>query len=1232
MNLEQLLAFIDTEVFTKTQRHLKDVEVMLLRGAYQGLSYEQISEENSYTANYLRQDVGPKLWKLLSEVFGEKVGKTDFKWIVEQKGNSFIAKNDRAKSESIESSEENIVKEDIFEIPELVGEQKRDWGEAVDVSIFYGRRAELNLLKQWIIVDRCRLIAILGMGGIGKTTLSVKLAEQIQHHFEYVIWRSLRNTPSIEEIVREAIAFLSDRQEIDLPETLDGKISRLIHYFRTSRCLLLLDNFESVLQGGTQAGIYNREFEGYGQLLRSVADVNHQSCVLISSREKPKGFAQREGANLPVRSLQLKGLNLEEGQEIFTAKNCFGADSQAWGEIVEHYGGNPLALKIVASAVQELAGGDVAQLMPYLQQGQLQFDDINDILERHFDRLTILERQVMYWLSINREPVSLAELSTDLVLEKIEGHLLDTVHSLVRRCLIEQTQQKFGLQPVVMEYITNYLVTVVCEEIASQKIDFFKQYALIKAQSKDYIRQAQVRFILQPVIEGLFNSLGSKQKIEFQLGAILTQLRENAPLQPGYAAGNILNLLRELKADLTNLDFSDLTVWQAYLVGANLEGINFAGADLARSVFTSVLNATLAVAFSPDGKLLAMANADNQIRIWQTADWKELLLLQGHRGWVCSVAFSPDSQALASGSFDRTIKLWNLKSGECVKTLPENRGWVWSVAFSPDGKILASSQSPANKDRENGIGLWKARTGEYIKTLAGHEGWIWSVTFSPEGHTLASGGDDRTLRLWQIKTGETIKIFQGHTNWIRAVSFSPDGQTLASGSHDSTVRLWDIATGECRQILKGHTHLVSSVAFSPQGKGILASGSSGNDRTIRLWDIATGKCRQILQGHPNGVWSVAFHPDGQTLVSGSNDSTVKLWNAKTGQSIRTLQGYSVGIRSLNFSPDGQLLVSGGDDCTVRLWNVASGECSQILAGHSSWVWCAVFSPDGQLLASSSSDTTIRLWNVTTGKQLKILRGHTNLVFSVSFNLTPFGGILASGSNDETIKIWDIQTGHCLQTLQDRGRVWSVAFSPIPYQGGFDRLLASGSDDRTVKLWDLASGNYIKALSGHDNFVFALSFSRDGKIIASGSEDTTVKLWDVKSGKCLRTLEGHTSTVSSLRFSYDDRILATSSFDRTVKLWDVCSGKCLTTLPTHSGEVWSIDFSPQNKNQKPQTILASSSQDGKILLWDVATQECLKILRYKLPYERMDITNAKGLTKAQKGALKALGAAEIGDRG
>ena len=124
----------------------------------------------------------------------------------------------------------------------------QDWGEAIDVSVFYGRSQELQQLKQWLLSDRCRLIAILGMGGIGKTALSVKFAQQMQHHFDYTIWRSLRNAPKVGDILAQMIQFLSNQQEIKLPNSVGDLIARLIKYLRSSRCLLILDNVEAILQ------------------------------------------------------------------------------------------------------------------------------------------------------------------------------------------------------------------------------------------------------------------------------------------------------------------------------------------------------------------------------------------------------------------------------------------------------------------------------------------------------------------------------------------------------------------------------------------------------------------------------------------------------------------------------------------------------------------------------------------------------------------------------------------------------------------------------------------------------------------------------------------------------------------------------------------------------------------------------------------------------------------------
>jgi hypothetical protein len=154
---------------------------------------------------------------------------------------------------------------------------RQDWGEAPDVPYFVGRTKELNQLKQWMIQERCRLVALLGMGGIGKTALSVKLVQQIQGEFEYIIWRSLRNAPPFPEIVTDTIKFLSNQQETDLPETANGKLSRLIHYLCSSRCLLIFDNADTIFRSGECAGNYREGYEQYGELFRQIGESPHQS-------------------------------------------------------------------------------------------------------------------------------------------------------------------------------------------------------------------------------------------------------------------------------------------------------------------------------------------------------------------------------------------------------------------------------------------------------------------------------------------------------------------------------------------------------------------------------------------------------------------------------------------------------------------------------------------------------------------------------------------------------------------------------------------------------------------------------------------------------------------------------------------------------------------------------------------------------------------------------------------
>ena len=1205
MTIDEALLFLDSVL---KQEHLNDIHILVLRQAWEGRSYPEIAKIAGYDAEYIKF-VGFQLWQVLSRLFGEKVTKSNVQSIMRRKAqqaqvtvalpNSQISHNINQQIDR-SSTIANRVTTDVTKLNKSI-----NWGEAIDVSIFYGRAEELALLEKWLIVDRCRLVTLLGMGGIGKTSLSIKVAERIQEQFDYIIWHSLRNAPLILDLLVELIQVLSDQQETNLPETVDAGISRLMHYLRQHRCLLILDNFESILQEEERTGCYRQRYEGYGQLLRCVAEINHKSTLLLTSREKPIGLAAKEGETLPVRSLQLTGLTTPKAREIFQRIGYFhGLDSE-WDILISHYAGNPLALKMIAPAIREFFESSLTIFLELLNQGTLVFDDIQHLLERQFNRLSNVEKKVMYWLAIEREPVSLRELQQDLVAKLTVTELLEVLGSLVRRSLIEKTSYGYTQQPVVMEYMTERLIQKVCTEITSSEIDLLRSHALLKATAKEYLRDTQARLILKPIADRLFFTCERQQFLENQLKPILSSLRGKPTIETGYAAGNIINLLRQMQTDLSGWDFSNLTVWQAYLPDTNLHGVNLAGADLTNSVFAEVLGSGLSIGFSPDGKLLAMGDTNSEVHLWQMPEFRLLRTSKEYGSIVLSVAFSPDGKTLATGNSNGTICCWDVRNWSIRQILQENTSSVLGVAFSPDGKMLASGISDGT------VRFWDWSNGRCLLTLPAHQSQAWSIAFSPQGKILASGGDDGIVKLWDVATGQCLKTFQSDSSQIRSLALSPDGKTVACGGNDCSIGLWDINTGEVLRICSGHSRIVVSVAFSPDGQ-ILASCSE--DSTVRLWEVASGKCLKTLQGHTSRVSAVAFNPDGKILASTGEDCTVRLWDVKTGHCLKTVLGQSNPVNSVVFSPDGQTLAS--SDRAVRLWNIKTGKCfKSIQDGRTNRLKSIAFSPNGDLLASGFSDTTVRLWDTAIGECLKSLEGHSAWVWGVA--ISPDGKTLASFSEDQTIKLWDISTGQCLYSCTEHESwVMGIAFSPS------GDILASASADKTVKLWDVSTGKVLSTLMGNSGWVWSVAFSPDGNILASSNSDGSINFWDINTGEYLTSLEGHDGIVSSVIFSPDGTLLASGSHDQTVRVWDARTNDCLQVLRGHDNWVWSVDFSLDGQ------MLASSSQDETIKFWDAVTGKCIKTLPVPKPYEAMNVTGLKGLSDATIAMLKTLGAVQV----
>lgn len=595
----------------------------------------------------------------------------------------------------------------------------------------------------------------------------------------------------------------------------------------------------------------------------------------------------------------------------------------------------------------------------------------------------------------------------------------------------------------------------------------------------------------------------------------------------------------------------------------------------AASVSPMLNSAYSPVRISADGSVVAWAEADGRIQIWDFTRGKRRAILAGHSGARLLELSAGGNLALTcfSGHLG-AIRLWDLRTGRHLWEANGSRCEL--VQFGPgDRTVIAAFADEAGSSRV--LRVWERNSGRMLRTVTfSADRSIESVALSEDARRLLVGGRKGNMEIWDLEHGRCLRTYTGHQERVSVVRLNPDGRSATSASLDRTARIWrlpgryeapmrisrpraqsELSAHELRleSLLERAETAMNSSAYADALESLKEAralpGCERLPRVVEMWktlghhtvpgDLRTAWVARTLHTRVNGEdggIALDVTRDGH-LAATSAEGRIQIWEVATGNLLRSIDSRQHGVSNLRFSPDGTHLTSAGWSDTVTVWSVETGRCVNVVGLSESNQ--KALSGDGRLvLVAHGVEGSIRLWDAFSGKCLRRLPGLHRIdelwVDEEGRRALSVGwGVDTDSSSDETrlIRLWDLANGRCLLTLHPQSdKVYSLCLSA---DGSY--IFAAGSTHR-IRMWDVMTGRCVRAFDPLGYGAFSLKVSTDGRFVVSGGVEPEVHVWDVATGRSLRVLEGHTTGVGAITISPDGTSVLTTDKEGVLRAWEL----------------------------------------------------------------------------------------------